>query len=58
MDELRIDPDVALWSAPASDRPDRPLLVLLHGYGADEKDLSPSRLSCPPTSCAPRFGHR
>jgi len=39
MDELRIDPDVALWSAPASDRPDRPLLVLLHGYGADEKDL-------------------
>ncbi|WP_029145605.1 alpha/beta hydrolase [Microbacterium luticocti] len=39
MDELRIDSDVALWSAPASDRTDRPLLVLLHGYGADENDL-------------------
>lgn len=39
MDDLRIDPDVVLWSAPASQRPDRPLLVLLHGYGADEHDL-------------------
>ncbi|QAY60175.1 esterase [Microbacterium protaetiae] len=39
MDDLRIDPDVVLWSAPDSDRADRPLLVLLHGYGADEKDL-------------------
>ena len=34
-----MDPEAALWSAPASDRADRPLLVLLHGYGADEKDL-------------------
>jgi phospholipase/carboxylesterase len=39
MDDLRIDPDVVLWSAPDSHRADRPLLVLLHGYGADEKDL-------------------
>lgn len=31
-----LDPDAALWSdAPAG----RPLLVLLHGYGSDERDL-------------------
>lgn len=31
-----LDPDIVLWSA----APDgRPLLVLLHGYGADERDL-------------------
>jgi phospholipase/carboxylesterase len=31
-----LDPDLVLWSAePAG----RPLLVLLHGYGADERDL-------------------
>ena len=29
----------ALWSAEAAERADRPLLVLLHGYGADERDL-------------------
>ncbi len=39
MDDLRIDPDVVLWSADAEGRTDRPLLVLLHGYGADEGDL-------------------
>ncbi len=29
----------ALWSAGPADRAGRPLLVLLHGYGADERDL-------------------
>ncbi len=40
----RIDPDVVLWTAPATDSAatdsaERPLVVLLHGYGADERDL-------------------
>lgn len=39
MTDLRLDPDAVLWSAPAAARADRPLLVLLHGYGADERDL-------------------
>lgn len=34
-----IDPDLVLWSAPETERAGRPLLVLLHGYGADERDL-------------------
>ena len=34
-----LDSDAVLWSADAADRADRPLLVLLHGYGADERDL-------------------
>ncbi|MEV8368729.1 alpha/beta hydrolase-fold protein [Microbacterium sp. NPDC064584] len=34
-----LDPDAVLWSADAADRAGRPLLVLLHGYGADERDL-------------------
>lgn len=34
-----LDSDAVLWSAEAADRADRPLLVLLHGYGADERDL-------------------
>jgi len=34
-----LDADVVLWSAPPEERADRPLLVLLHGYGADENDL-------------------
>lgn len=34
-----LDPDVVLWSAEPADRADRPLLVVLHGYGADERDL-------------------
>ncbi|MFT4229620.1 MAG: alpha/beta hydrolase-fold protein [Microbacterium sp.] len=38
-DALRIDPAPVLWSAEPADRADRPLLVLLHGYGADERDL-------------------
>lgn len=39
MPAFSLDPEVALWSAVAADRADRPLLVLLHGYGADERDL-------------------
>lgn len=39
MTSFPLDPEVALWSAAAPDRADRPLLVLLHGYGADERDL-------------------
>ena len=31
-----LDPDLVLWS---TERAERPLLVLLHGYGADERDL-------------------
>ena len=34
-----LDDTAALWSAEAADRAARPLLVLLHGYGADERDL-------------------
>lgn len=34
-----IDPDAVQWSAPADEHPDWPLLVLLHGYGSDERDL-------------------
>jgi phospholipase/carboxylesterase len=35
----RIDPDAVLWSAPERERAERPLLVLLHGYGSHEGDL-------------------
>lgn len=31
--------DVVMWSAPPAERAGRPLLVLLHGYGSDERDL-------------------
>lgn len=34
-----LDASVALWSAEPADRAGRPLLVMLHGYGADERDL-------------------
>lgn len=34
-----LDPDAVLWSASAEERGDRPLLVLLHGYGSNEADL-------------------
>jgi phospholipase/carboxylesterase len=34
-----LDADVVLWTADPDDRTGRPLLVLLHGYGADERDL-------------------
>lgn len=38
-ESLSLDADVALWSVPPDERAGRPLLVLLHGYGADEHDL-------------------
>jgi phospholipase/carboxylesterase len=34
-----LDDDAVLWSAEPGERDGRPLLVLLHGYGADERDL-------------------
>jgi len=34
-----LDDEVVLWSAPLAERAGRPLLVLLHGYGSDERDL-------------------
>lgn len=34
-----IDAAATLWSHPESERANRPQLVLLHGYGADERDL-------------------
>jgi phospholipase/carboxylesterase len=36
---VRIDPSAVLWSAPERLRADRPLLLLLHGYGSNEGDL-------------------
>lgn len=35
-----LDPTVVQWSASPAERAGRPLLVLLHGYGADEHDLA------------------
>lgn len=34
-----IDESAIVWSAPEAERADRPLLVLLHGYGSHEGDL-------------------
>lgn len=34
-----LDPSVVLWSTEPAERRGRPLLVVLHGYGADEADL-------------------
>jgi len=39
MSTIAIDDDAVLWSAPADERAGRPLLLLLHGYGSDERDL-------------------
>lgn len=36
---MTIDANAVLWSAPESERADRPLLVLLHGVGSHEGDL-------------------
>jgi phospholipase/carboxylesterase len=36
---MNIDADAVIWSAPERERPGRPLLVLLHGYGSHEGDL-------------------
>lgn len=34
-----LDPTAVLWSVEPAERAGRPLLVLLHGYGSDERDL-------------------
>ncbi|MFT4124194.1 MAG: alpha/beta fold hydrolase [Microbacteriaceae bacterium] len=36
---MSIDGTAVIWSAPAAERADRPLIVLLHGYGSHEGDL-------------------
>ncbi|MCM6761731.1 alpha/beta hydrolase [Rathayibacter sp. ZW T2_19] len=36
---MGIDANAVLWSSSEKDRADRPLLVLLHGYGSHEGDL-------------------
>lgn len=36
---LSLDSSAVLWSAEPDERAGRPLLVLLHGYGSDERDL-------------------
>jgi phospholipase/carboxylesterase len=36
---IALDPDYVLWSAPATQRADRPLIVLLHGWSYDERHL-------------------
>ena len=38
-DAPQLDDAAVLWSAPPEERAGRPLLVLLHGYGSNERDL-------------------
>jgi phospholipase/carboxylesterase len=38
-EEMKLDRDAVIWSAPERDRAGRPLLVLLHGYASHEGDL-------------------
>jgi phospholipase/carboxylesterase len=38
-DDTVLNDTATLWSADAAERAGRPMLVLLHGYGADERDL-------------------
>src|SRR3546814_11502142 len=38
-DSPRIDPELVLWRTAPEGAAERPLLILLHGYGADEHDL-------------------
>jgi phospholipase/carboxylesterase len=44
---LVLDADAVLWSADRSALAGRHLLLLLHGYGADERDLYPLRSYLP-----------
>ena len=39
MTEPTLPTDAIMWSAPERERADRPLIVLLHGYGSHEGDL-------------------
>ena len=41
MEAPRLDPDAVVWNRPANDRSDRPLLVLVHGFGGHEHDFDP-----------------
>ncbi|KTS04058.1 alpha/beta hydrolase [Microbacterium testaceum] len=36
---LSLDSSLVRWSVPPAERGDRPVLLLLHGYGSDEHDL-------------------
>lgn len=38
--ELSIDPDLVVWSAEPAARAGRPLVIVLHGRGSDERDLA------------------
>lgn len=38
--ELTIDPDLVVWSAEPAARAGRPLVIVLHGRGSDERDLA------------------
>jgi phospholipase/carboxylesterase len=46
---MRIDDDHVLWSTPENDRSDRPLLLLLHGHGMDERVGFDLRHHLPPS---------
>ncbi len=39
MTEPQLPTDAIMWSAPERERAERPLIVLLHGYGSHEGDL-------------------
>lgn len=49
---LSIDPSVTRWNVPLVELPDalatRPLVVAMHGFGADERDLVPLGQFLPP----------
>jgi phospholipase/carboxylesterase len=38
--ELTIDPDLVVWSTEPAGRAGRPLVIVLHGRGSDERDLA------------------
>lgn len=38
-DELSLDSAAVQWSVPKADRHTKPVVIVLHGYGADEHDL-------------------
>jgi phospholipase/carboxylesterase len=64
--ESALPTDAILWSTPERDRADRPLIVLLHGYGSHEGDLFSLAPALPldatiaslraPTPIGPGFG--
>lgn len=40
MTDLSIDPDLVVWSAAPAARHQHPLVIVMHGRGADERDLA------------------